>query len=381
MFDKVSRRLCTEFGLPGMAQFDQRWLMEVDEPMSRQQDDLFSDVPHDMDLVGPEATVHDLLRVKGRRGAEAYAFRIAPEAGRRAPVDILAGSRGGRIISVAADANEAVGALGSAASAAGHVYSGWCMLGLPYRRPKGEKDQIWRISTDFADITVQSGTIKRDDGTTEHAGVPYGSYARMALIALQSEALEQGSRDIELGETAYDALKRLGLPDGGKVAELALNQIEKLARCHVSFRIGTDLKGLEINERLVEAFQYDNDGKAFIKRVRLSSAFFEGLRRHPVSIDRSAVRRIRNSPVALDVYLWLSYRLPVLERDTPISWTALHRQFGHGIGVMRFFKRPFAENLELARSVYPAANFSLTSAGIVLRPSPPPRRQMAIAAA
>jgi hypothetical protein len=45
-----------------------------------------------------------------------------------------------------------------AASAAGHVYSGWCMLGLPYRRPKAEKDQIWRITTDFADITVQSGT-------------------------------------------------------------------------------------------------------------------------------------------------------------------------------------------------------------------------------
>ena|SRR5208337_352686 len=187
--------------------------MEADELMTRQQDDLFIDVPHDADLVGPDATVHDLLRAKGRRGAAAYAFRTAPEVGRRAPMDILAGSRGSRIIAVAADTNEATGALGSAASAAGHVYSGWCMLGLPYRRPKGEKDQVWRITTDFADITVQSGTIKRDDGTTELAGVPYGSYARMALIALQSEALEQGARDIELGETAYDALKRLGLPD------------------------------------------------------------------------------------------------------------------------------------------------------------------------
>ena len=346
----------------------------------RRQVDLFSDVEPDPKDIGPDATVHDLLRVKGRRGAAAYAARSMPEVGRRAPLDILAGPRGGRIIATAADVAEAAGALGSAASAAGHVYSGWCMLGLPYRHPKGEKDQIWRISTDYADITIQAGTIKRDDGTTEFAGVPYGSYARMALIALQSEALEQGRRDIELGETAYDALKRLGLPDGGKVAELALAQIEKLARCHVSFRIGTDLKGLEINERLVEAFEYDTDGKVFIKRVRLSTAFFEGLRRHPVAIDRSAVQRIRNSPVALDVYLWLSYRLPALERETPISWTALHRQFGHGIGVMRFFKRPFAENLEMARSVYPAANFSLTPNGIILRPSPPPRRLKAIAA-
>jgi hypothetical protein len=339
----------------------------------RKQQELFRDV--DFTPVGADATVHDILKAKGRRGAAAYVARTMPEAGRRAPVDILAGPRGGRIIAAAAGTAEAQGAQGSAAAVAGHVYSGWCMLGLPYRRPGGERDRIWRIETDYADITVQSGTIKRDDGTTEFAGVPYGSYARMALIALQSEALEQDSRNIELGVTAYDTLRRLRLPDGGKVADLALAQLEKLARCHVSFRIGTEFKGLEINERLVEAFEYDTDGRVFIKRVRLSSAFYEGLRRHPVAIDRDAVQRIRNSPVALDIYLWLTYRLPVLEHEIPISWSALHRQFGHGISVPRFFKRPFAENLELARGVYPTANFALTPGGIILKPSPAPLSQ------
>ena len=82
--------------------------MEADEPMSKPQNDLFTDVPYDGDLVGPTATVHDLLKAKGRRGASAYTARTAPEIGRRAPIDILAGSRGGRIISVAADTNETV---------------------------------------------------------------------------------------------------------------------------------------------------------------------------------------------------------------------------------------------------------------------------------
>ncbi len=342
------------------------------------QDDLFPDTSAATEPVSPTATVHDILAAKGRRGAAAYASRTMAVDGRRAPVDILAGPRGGRIIAAAADTSEAA-ATGVLSSAAGAVYSGWCMLGLPYRRPSGERDQIWRISMDYADITVQSGVIKHDDGTTEYAGVPYGSYARMALIALQSEALERG-RDIELGNTAYDSLRRLGLPDGGKVAATALAQIEKLARCHVSFRIGTDVKGLEINERLVEAYEYDTDGKRFIRRLRLSSAYYDGLRRHPVAIDRAACQRIRNSPVALDVYLWLSYRLPALEKETAISWAALHRQFGHGISTPRFFKRPFAENLELARSVYPAANFALTPSGILIRPSPPPRKTRAAAA-
>ena len=344
------------------------------------QEDLLSYLPQDRESVSPSATVHDLLKAKGRQGAASLASRSLAQPGRRAPIDVLAGPRGGRIIAAAADMAEAVGAVGSASSTAGAVYSGWCMLGLPYRKPKGEKEHIWRISTDYADITVQSGTIKHDDGSTEFAGVPFGAYARMCLIALQSEALECGSRDIELGATAYDALRRLGLPDGGKVAELALGQLERLARCHVSFRIGTDLKGLEINERLVEAFSYDTDGKRFIKKIRLSTAFYDGLRRHPVAIDRGAVQKIRNSPVALDIYLWLSYRLPAIEAETPISWTALWRQFGHGIGTFRFFKRPFAENAELARSVYPMANFSLTPNGIILRPSPSPLRVKAISA-
>jgi Plasmid encoded RepA protein len=348
---------------------------------AQQQVDLFADVPFGAQQMGPEATVHDLLRAKGRRGATAYASRTEKQPGRRAPVDVLAGPRGGRIIAVAADVAEAAGASGSEVTelAAGHVYSGWCMLGLPYRKPKGEKENLWRISTDYADITVEAGSRTLDDGSTVWTGVPYGAYARMVLIALQSEALERGNRNIELGNTAYDTLRRLGLPDGGKVADLTLEQLEKLARCKVAFRIGTNLKGLEINERLIEAFEYDTGGgRTFIKRLRLSRAFFESLRRHPVAIDRGAATRIRNSPMALDIYLWLCYRLPALENETKISWTALWKQFGAGIATMRFFKRPFAENLELARSIYPAANFTLTEIGIILRPSAPPRRLKAL---
>lgn len=130
----------------------------------KRQKDLFTDRSLDMTPVGPEATVHDILKAKGRWGTAAFACRTQAEIGRRAPVDVLTGSRGGRIIATAADVAEETAALGSLVTAAGHVYSGWCMLGLPYRRPKGEKDKIWRISTDYADITVQSGTVSRDDG-------------------------------------------------------------------------------------------------------------------------------------------------------------------------------------------------------------------------
>ncbi|MFL5251460.1 MAG: replication protein RepA [Rhodopila sp.] len=333
--------------------------------------------------VEPSATVHDILHAKGgRRGAAAFATRSMPEAGRRAPVDLLAGPRGPRIIAAAAETAEALATTGSPEGAAGYVYSGWCMLGLPYRRPKGTAEQAWRIDTPYAAIVVEGGSRPLDDGSLQQVGVPFGAYTRVLQIAISSECLENGSRDIELGETTYDVLRRLGLPDGGKVADSVLEQLERLARCRVSFRIGSNTKGFVINDRLVEAFEYDSESsRPFIKRLRLSQAYYDSLRRHPVAIDRHAVGRIRNSAMTLDVYCWLCYRLPVLEEDTPVSWTALRAQFGHGVTALKHFKSPFAEALELARSVYPAARFEVTAHGVVLRPSPPPRRTRALPAA
>jgi hypothetical protein len=158
-----------------------------------------------------------------------------------------------------------------------------------------------------------------------------------------------------------------------------LEQLDRLARCRVSFRIGSDTKGFVVNDRIVEAFEYDTDGsRPFIRRLRLSQAYYDSLRRHPVAIDRDAVGRIRNSAMALDVYCWLCYRLPALKADTPVSWAALRAQFGHSVASLKHFKQPFAESLELARSVYPAARFEVTGHGVVLRPSPSPRRLRAL---
>lgn len=331
----------------------------------------------DRSPVESTATVHDILREKGgRKAAAVYAMSTTPEPGRRAPVDLLAGPRGPRILMAAAETAEALAASGTQQGAAGYVYSGWCLLGLPFRKPKGQAEHAWRIDTPYAAIIVEGGTKATDDGGLHQVGVPFGAYARLIQVAVGSDCLERGSRDIELGTTAYDVLRRLGLPDGGKVASSVLEQMERLARCRVSFRIGSDTKGFVINDRIIEAFEYDTDSsrRPFIRRLRLSQAYYDSLKRHPVVIDRDAVGRIRNSALALDVYLWLCYRLPALEEDTPISWAALRAQFGHGVTALKHFKAPFAESLELARSVYPAAQFEVVPQGVILRPSPPPKR-------
>ena len=60
--------------------------------------------------------------------------------------------------------------------------------------------------------------------------------------------------------------------------------------------------------------------------------------------------------MAIDTYCWLAYRLHVLKRPTPISWAALHAQFGRGYGQLAAFKRQFlGKILPAALAVYPEA--------------------------
>lgn len=76
--------------------------------------------------------------------------------------------------------------------------------------------------------------------------------------------------------------------------------------------------------------------------------------------------------MALDVYVWLAYRLHILTQDTPVSWAALHAQFGGGYKAVRQFKPEFRRALDFATAVYPDARVSVDDTGVVLRPSRPP---------
>src|SRR5689334_21478552 len=74
-------------------------------------------------------------------------------------------------------------------------------------------------------------------------------------------------------------------------------------------------------------------------RVILSHDFFESLRKSAVPLLEQAIKAIGASSLALDLYVWLSYRLRRLERPTAVTWAALHTQFGAEYARVRDFKR------------------------------------------
>ena len=256
----------------------------------------------------------------------------------------------------------------------GFVFSGWAQAALPHRRI--DDDAVWRVDTERVTLLVEPGRRPRPGAGVEWVGVPYGSRARLIMLYLQSEALRTNSRQIELGRSLNAWLIRLGIPIGGKSFKDVRAQAERISRCRLTFHISrSDRSGL-VNQNILDTAMFVDDdpmqSSLFLETARLSETFFEQLKRHPVPLEEAAIKAINNNSMALDLYCWLAYRLHVLQRPTPVTWKALHQQFGAGFRRLDHFRQKFLENLNLATAVYPDARLQIGPPGLTLLPSRPP---------
>jgi Plasmid encoded RepA protein len=122
----------------------------------------------------------------------------------------------------------------------------------------------------------------------------------------------------------------------------------------------------------IEDVGTQRQGKLSLETAKLSEGFFEQLKKHPVPIEEAAIKAISNNPAALDVYLWLAYRLHVLSGDKLVTWKALKTQFGASYKELFHFKPRFAQAIALATAVYPDAKIEVVNEGVILKPSRPP---------
>jgi hypothetical protein len=262
------------------------------------------------------------------------------------------------------------------------VLSAWCLVALPHRRLPPEAE--WRVENGPAVLLVEPGRLLRPGRPDEFAGVPYGAIARLILIFLQREAVRTNSRAVELGGSMRRWLSLLGVSVGGKTMALVREQTRRISTCRFTLQMRVSGGAMAVkNAAFVdEAVLFDVDAMddrqpvLFPERVRLSEAFFEQLREHPVPLDEAALRQLRRSSMALDAYLWLSYRLRGLRGPTRIGWAALRQQFGGGgYEQMKTFRQQFREALEMALAVYPDAarrGVKVVEEGLLLAPVDPP---------
>lgn len=298
--------------------------------------------------------IHELVIARGREEA----LRLADSKHRASLVDIAAK------------------VLEEESSALGITYSGFCLTSLPHS--KLPDDQNWRRDQGRVTLLVEPGHQRKRDGSLQLVGVPYGARARMILLYLQTRAIQDNSTEVELGRSLNAWLDRMDIPVGGSTYSMVRQQAQRINHCKLTFFWNDDKRGdgfakADIIEGAINLNADGRQDSLWQETVKLSDTFFRALKKHPVPIWEPAIKHIGGNSVAIDVYVWLAYRLHVLHDPTPVSWPALYSQFGGGYKEQAQFKPEFRKALDLALAVYEGARVDLDiKAGALLHPSPPP---------
>ncbi|MCW2247444.1 hypothetical protein M2352_003078 [Azospirillum fermentarium] len=272
----------------------------------------------------------------------------------------------------------AASVLADESRAMGITYSGFCLTALPHKRLSD--DQTWRRDGHKVTLVVQPGVLLVG-GKEKMFGVPYGSRARLILLYLQTRALQSNSREVELGASMRDWMSRMNVSTGGQSYRDVKEQCNRLSACHLTFfwddadskgRGSKFAKDSIVVGGLTFTEEDERQGSLWEERVLLSESFFKSLREHPVPVLESAIRQISSKSMAMDIYIWLAYRLHCLTEPTKISWQSLYAQFGAGYDEIRHFKTRFPETLKVAMNVYPEAKVEIGREGMTMHPSVPP---------
>lgn len=263
-----------------------------------------------------------------------------------------------------------------------HLYlpSDFVHFSLPYRQVSFEN---WvRVNGNYS-VTVTAGPIQRPDGTTE-TFVPYGKYARAALMYLCTQAKLKDSAKVCLHNSYYSYLQEIGIPWNGHNAVSAIRQLQAITACSITLSsIHED--GLLVNDKRFsfskESSLLFHDKKGNLNDqhnsyIILNDDLFSEISKTGIPFNKLVIHRLLSeskSPMTLDIYCWLSARL-YQSKIAHISWDQLFDQFGSG-GSIKKFRQNFMRGVAQAKHFYPEANISFLGDGrkgfhgVLLQPS------------
>ena len=264
-----------------------------------------------------------------------------------------------------------------------YLHSGFCQAALPHREPKNPTEPWVRRNGSYQ-LVIRPGILPLRDKVVE-IGVPYGTKARLIMIYFQTEAVRQRSHVIDLGPTMACWLKKMGLGTSGgprgtyaPVREQAL----RIARSEFTMRFERGAQEARLaDQRIVDGMDLWKDdfsdrddlfrtGGEWVRHIKLSDVFFEHLMEHSVPLSEEAIAKLKQSSLALDLYVWLTYRLHALKKEVTIPWHALAEHFGSESGHRQLAFR-LKEVLRDVIAVYPEADVEPSGRGLLLRPSKP----------
>jgi Plasmid encoded RepA protein len=254
---------------------------------------------------------------------------------------------------------------------------------LPHKNPGNVT--VWTRSNGNLTVGIQPGA---DLKTGTSYGYPYGTIPRLLLFWITTEAIRTKSRRLELGNSLRGFMAALGLnssngSSGAKRSDARRlrDQINRLFRARLSFQ-GTPERNGRTGEARLDMLVVDaselwwshkepDQAALWGSWIELGDKFFSAITAYPVPADIRALRALKRSALALDLYAWLSYeafRAHRTRKPRFENWTQLHDHLGAEYRNPADFRRKAKAALAKIKTVYPGLKLGDRQGGIHVLP-------------
>lgn len=252
---------------------------------------------------------------------------------------------------------------------------------LPHSNPGNVS--AWQRRNGNLTLAIRSGWNHKKN---EAIGYPYGTIPRLLLFWITTEALRTNSRKLELGDSLASFMRDIGLDPstgGGKRGDgkRLRNQMERLFRATISLEI-TKEEGSINGKRWLDMqvapegelwwdFKNPEQPTLFGSWIELGEKFYQAVISSPVPLDKRALRALKRSPLALDLYAWATYKTFSLDQhkrtEQFIPWRSFMIQLGAEYGDPKDFKKKAKEAFKKVQVVYPGLNMEEADGGFIIK--------------
>jgi len=199
------------------------------------------------------------------------------------------------------------------------------VFGLPTHKLK-DNPTYWAKKTSLCELTITRH---------EKYEVPYGCYARMNQIFIDTEVRTKNTNVIDVGRTFNDYVKKVGYHEGRANKALLkqlINYITSVIR--VEPKDPTPGRIIGIQSVVARAWDIYFDVKnpeqlTFSKgQIVLDEDYARYIHKHSVPLDMNVVRCFKRNPLALDFYRFIAYRNNGLNKTIAFPDHLLFEQLG-----------------------------------------------------
>ena len=248
---------------------------------------------------------------------------------------------------------------------------------LPHRDPKAN---TWSRKNGNYTLSLQTGF----DDKGEPIGLPYGVIPRLLVFWLVTEAARTKNPVLQLGHNLAGFMRDLGLDPthGGKKGDpqrLGV-QMRRFFSARIAFfeQLEREGKRGESAEFMQIARSYTlwwdskvpQQSDLWGSSVKLDREFFEAIIASPVPVDVRALKALKRSPLALDLYALCCYEAYRVERSGKarfIAWSLLMQQLGSdyvGDDAIKNFSKEARAALNKIQAVMPSLRLGKQAGGV-----------------